>query len=212
MSLPSQHRASRADTRKNSAIDDVPKSEESAERTTTDRDASRVSQTAACRRQPRCLPHAASRANAEHVRVVAVFPLKPVDLQAAQSGSPVRVAVVGRTICLSGVSVAGERRSKVSCKFLKECRLPESWVGRSNVGVRRPCELLAGRQGFEPRYRGPECESPISVRFDSLRFLRFSRRPLAPRRSVSLRSCAACLTVSHALATAIRVAAAATPL
>jgi hypothetical protein len=32
---------------------------------------------------------------------------------------------------------------------------------------------LAGRQGFEPRYRGPESGSPILVRFDPLRCVRF---------------------------------------
>ena len=32
---------------------------------------------------------------------------------------------------------------------------------------------LAGRQGFEPRYRGPESGSRVSVRFDRLRFPRF---------------------------------------
>jgi hypothetical protein len=33
--------------------------------------------------------------------------------------------------------------------------------------------FLAGRQGFEPRYRGPESGLPMSVRVGPLRFLRF---------------------------------------
>jgi hypothetical protein len=57
--------------------------------------------------------------------------------------------------------------------------------------------LCSWEAGFESRYRGPESDSPISVRFDPRIFKASFAVCVRVLPSISVRSRAGCLTVSH---------------
>ena len=79
-----------------------------------------------------------------------------------------------------------------------------AWLGPSNVALRMVIVkgLLAGRQGFEPRYRGPESGEWISVCFGPLCFAPVLSATASvcfgPFRSAPVQSVSLCLTSSAA--------------